>query len=259
MANPRQRRKARSSSHRPVSHSRHAKRNLKKTPPIRGPKALQDAWDSKLTVRQNYARLGLVVNLDPSAAGGVEKPLGAQQHQLAAEESQPIASTSSSTQASASKPSVPAGFGRIIRDASGKVLGVELNEEEENSGHTASIAHEDDVLMDDVESRIDQDARRQWATNFSKSTAPHFGQKNEELVHDLERISAPITGTTTLSIAVSGIGSRHASSGEVKYLTPLVKKHGSNVEAMAGDIKLNPEQRTVGQLRRALKKAGFLT
>lgn len=32
MANPRQRRKLRSSSHKPVSHSRHAKRNLKKTP-----------------------------------------------------------------------------------------------------------------------------------------------------------------------------------------------------------------------------------
>ena len=30
MANPRQRRKARSSSHRPISHSRHAKRNMKK-------------------------------------------------------------------------------------------------------------------------------------------------------------------------------------------------------------------------------------
>jgi len=32
MANPRQRRKSRSSSHKAVSHSRHAKRNLKKTP-----------------------------------------------------------------------------------------------------------------------------------------------------------------------------------------------------------------------------------
>lgn len=32
MANPRQRRKARSSSHRPVSLSRRAKKNLKKTP-----------------------------------------------------------------------------------------------------------------------------------------------------------------------------------------------------------------------------------
>lgn len=30
MANPRQRRKARSSSHRPISHSRNAKRNMKK-------------------------------------------------------------------------------------------------------------------------------------------------------------------------------------------------------------------------------------
>jgi hypothetical protein len=71
MANPRQRRKARSSSHRPISHSRHAKRNMKKVArksyapcilglnshdcfllAIRGPKALQDAWDKQKTVHQ---------------------------------------------------------------------------------------------------------------------------------------------------------------------------------------------------------------
>ena len=73
MANPRQRRKARSSSHRPISHSRHAKKNMKKVPrksyspcivnfnfltvmlvflAIRGPKALQEAWDKQKTVHQ---------------------------------------------------------------------------------------------------------------------------------------------------------------------------------------------------------------
>jgi len=47
------------------------------------------------------------------------------------------------------------------------------------------------------------------------------------------------------------------SSGEIKYLRPLISTYGNNVEGMAGDLKLNPEQRTVGQLRRALKKAGL--
>jgi nucleolar protein 16 len=47
------------------------------------------------------------------------------------------------------------------------------------------------------------------------------------------------------------------SSGEIKYLKPLLKTYGNNIEGMAGDLKLNPEQRTVGQLRRALKKAGL--
>jgi nucleolar protein 16 len=47
------------------------------------------------------------------------------------------------------------------------------------------------------------------------------------------------------------------SSGEIKYLEPLVKKFGDNVHAMSQDRKLNPEQRTVGQLRRALRKSGL--
>lgn len=78
MANPRQRRKARSGSHKAVRHSNNAKKNLKKQPrqssicillcqrnyvelvslylavAIRGPKVLQDAWDKHKTVRQKY-------------------------------------------------------------------------------------------------------------------------------------------------------------------------------------------------------------
>lgn len=78
-----------------------------------------------------------------------------------------------------------------------------------------------------------------------------------QLCLELERISASATGSTTLSVPLSGTGSRHVSSGEIKYLKPLLKTYGNNIEGMAGDLKLNPEQRTVGQLRRALKKAGL--
>jgi nucleolar protein 16 len=41
----------------------------------------------------------------------------------------------------------------------------------------------------------------------------------------------------------------------VAYLERLVKKHGGDVERMAKDRKLNPEQRTVGELRRGLRRA----
>lgn len=53
---------------------------------------------------------------------------------------------------------------------------------------------------------------------------------------------------------ISGIGSRYMSSGEIKYLEPLVKKYGEDVDGMWRDRKLNPEQRTVGELRRGLRK-----
>ncbi|KAJ7836993.1 ribosome biogenesis protein Nop16 [Mycena olivaceomarginata] len=69
MANPRQRRKARSSSHRPVSHARNAKRNPQKNTPcltselaIRGPAILSERWDK----RKNP--LGLIHTLNPSAS-----------------------------------------------------------------------------------------------------------------------------------------------------------------------------------------------
>jgi len=53
-----------------------------------------------------------------------------------------------------------------------------------------------------------------------------------------------------------GVGSRHVLSS-LKYIQPLVEKYGGNVKSMAFDLKLNPEQRTVGQLRRLLRKAGL--
>ena len=79
----------------------------------------------------------------------------------------------------------------------------------------------------------------------------------QHLWTELEQLSAASSSSTTLSVPISGIGSRHMSSGEIKYLEPLVKKFGADVHAMSQDRKLNPEQRTVGQLRRALRKSGL--
>jgi nucleolar protein 16 len=39
-------------------------------------------------------------------------------------------------------------------------------------------------------------------------------------------------------------------------LTRLVARHREDVEAMARDRKLNPDQRTVGELMRLIRKAG---
>jgi len=200
MANPRQRRKARSSSHKPVSHSRHARRNLKKTPrmssnefvdellnwwswpAIRGPKVLQDAWDNQKTVRQkwevstlplrhlssasclffpcflgsSYAQLGLVVTLDPSARGGVERPLGVGTSiEIPREQSSDSAFSN-----------VPNGFGRLVRDAAGNVTGFELDDD----GGDMQEPYEPVNLEDDLESRLDQAVRLKWASGFSSTT-----------------------------------------------------------------------------------------
>lgn len=67
-----------------------------------------------------------------------------------------------------------------------------------------------------------------------------------------------INGTALERVSVADTRAkiaRHPSQGEIKYLERLVDKYGEDVERMARDRKLNAEQRTAGQLRRALKKA----
>jgi len=74
---------------------------------------------------------------------------------------------------------------------------------------------------------------------------------------ELGKIAVNATGTTTMALPLSGAGPRHTSEGERRYLQRLVSKHGKDIDAMARDRKLNPEQRTSGQLRRALAVAGL--
>ena len=49
---------------------------------------------------------------------------------------------------------------------------------------------------------------------------------------------------------------RVLSEGETGYLSRLVARHGEDMEGMARDRRLNPDQRTVGELTRLVKKAG---
>ena len=106
----------------------------------------------------SYAQLGLVVTLDPSAHGGVERPLGA---------GTSIEPRKQSAFSNASS-NVPNGFGRLVRDAAGNVTGFELDDE------GANIQEPDEPvnLEDDLESRLDQAVRLKWATGILKSTAP---------------------------------------------------------------------------------------
>ncbi|ESK92890.1 ribosome biogenesis protein nop16 [Moniliophthora roreri MCA 2997] len=160
MANPRQRRKVRSSSYRPVSHSKNAKRNLKKMPPIRAPKVLQEAWNKRKTVRQNYAALGLIHDLNPSASGGAEI-IEVDVDQEDARASGPESSSSRSDvrpNGSRSGDSIPKGYGRIIRDEDGNILRIELAEEEKN----LSPAGNKNVDMEQLEPELDEAVKEKW-------------------------------------------------------------------------------------------------
>jgi len=248
MANPRQRKKSRSSAHKPV-HSRNPKKSLRKKPAIRGPKALQEAWDKHKTVRQNYALLGLVCDLNPLASGGAEtKP----QAPSAADADADVNMEVEAPAAGPSQPAataIPKGYGKIIRDADGNVLGVELSEavdddepvQDPDPNRARARQAEDTEEMRDPE--MDSRVRANWVTELGGGS-----KGGADVVKSLERLA---TGTPSS-------GPRHSSSLETNYLQRLVSKHQADVDAMARDRRFNPEQRTVGQLRRGLKKAGLL-
>ncbi|KAG5653271.1 hypothetical protein H0H81_001431 [Sphagnurus paluster] len=210
---------------------------------IRGPKILQEAWDDTKTVRQNYIALGLIHTLNPSAAGGVE-PLEVQER------------TEEIETASASKVEQPTqirkGFGKIIRDEAGNVVRIEMPEEDEEP--PAHNARDTEMTGPELESTV----VGAWVTDLGGSEKSKPDSGDSEVVKALERISTPLNpNATTLCASLTNAGPRHASSGEMNYLSRLVEKHGTNVEGMARDRRLNPEQRTAGALRRALVKAGL--
>ncbi|KAI0797873.1 ribosome biogenesis protein Nop16-domain-containing protein [Abortiporus biennis] len=245
MANPRQRRKLRSGSHTPVHHSRQAKRLLKKQPPIKGPKVLQEAWDKHKTVRQNYEALGLVASLNPNASGGSET-------RVQGEVKESVGEVVSHEE---KEGGIPKGYGRIIRDENGNIVDVELGESEEED--------EEERLPEDVFEDSKEKGAAEWVAVGSRgdSSSTHVVQGKHPLFRSRVDIGITyvITALEEMSQGGGGKMPRYTSLGELKTLRKLVEKHSDDVEAMARDRKLNVEQRTAGELRRAIQKAGGLS
>jgi len=253
MANPRQRRKARSGSHTAVHHSRRAKKLLKKQAPIRGPKVLQDAWDKEKTVRQNYDALGLLACLNPTESGGVERPRrngvnghsGSHEHSIVPRAGVAGDCSSSSQKEGDNKNSLPKGYGRIIRDENGDIVDVEMGEGEDGDDEVV-MGDVGETFHNDVASAATEEKLGEWVTLGGRSDARTLDASGRHVVHRLEELSKE-----------GGTGrARFTSAGERGELQRLVMKYGDDVEGMARDRKMNVDQRTSGQLRRAIAKAG---
>ncbi|SJL04527.1 uncharacterized protein ARMOST_07894 [Armillaria ostoyae] len=199
-----------------------------------------------------YAALGLVHDLNPSASGGAE-PLEETIDDLPPAQ---VAPDSEVAPGSGSM-KLPQGYGRIIRDDAGNVLRVELPEQDQEGDNTNSPGR--DIDMETLEPDVDQKVLQKWVADLGGSETRRPTGKDGDIVKELERLSAVPTNKTqtTLSIALTGSGPRHTAKGELEYLLKLVEKHGKDAEKMAKDRKLNPDQRTTGELRRALKRAGL--
>jgi len=208
---------------------------LKKTPPIRGPKLLQDAWDKHKTVRQNYAALGLVHTLNPLASGGAE-------HDPTKSSNLPTTFEhphSDSSQAASTSPTahIPRGYGKIIRDSDGNVVRVELGADDQDQAERPADG-------DEIQGLRDPEMDKQMMTNWVTELGGGRGS-GAAIVQSLEKFSS----------SSSTSGPRYTSSLETLYLSRLVRRH-EDVENMARDRRLNPEQRTAGELRRGIRRAG---
>jgi nucleolar protein 16 len=167
---------------------------------------------------------------------------------------------------------IPSGLGRIIRDETGQVVAVETGDDMDSPLPTrerdlveeaaaaavlslecqswVSLGHmpsTEDAKIDIIrgecgtpgasgDNRFDLDLLRNHHCRRSQSRSKLFLEALPD-VHSLPVVS------------------RFSSKGEVSFLQKLISRHGSDVEAMARDRKLNPDQRTEGQLRRAIRRA----
>jgi nucleolar protein 16 len=105
----------------------------------------------------------LVHDLNPVASGGGEKRLEPRYGLKAAEVSNediPVAREPSTAESSKS---LPKGFGRIVRDEAGNVIGVELPEEEDRQ----AIETEDET-MESLEPEISDEVRSRWTCHNSE-------------------------------------------------------------------------------------------
>lgn len=115
MANPRQRRKSRSSKYSGATKSakRAQNKRIHRAPTVMGPDVLRENWDKTLTTRQNYAKLGLAPSLGLPTGGLDRKDPYRHAEAPAKPSKQPRK-----------------GMARIVRDENGEVVDIVEGDEE---------------------------------------------------------------------------------------------------------------------------------
>ena len=96
----------------------------------------------------SYAKLGLALNLNPLANGGSERSTNTM-----IQEPSPLSPTKDTTN---DEPCIPSGFGRILRDDTGNIIGFEAS----NTGEHPSlgVAEVEGLVAD-----VDQAVHQRWA------------------------------------------------------------------------------------------------
>jgi nucleolar protein 16 len=220
MANPRQKKKARSGIAK-------ARRKPKSKKQLLNNTIIAANWDKTETLAQNYQRLGLTRRLN-KITGGVEKKvsdLGVEEHPSGLE----IGSTGRTAQ-------IEVGEAKIERDPeTGKIVRV-LDE----GTVQANPLH-------DPLNRFDSDSE-----NFDVGFDQHG--------HPTNGIAAKAANTAVVAQLEKEARrpekkyKHKQSEGEKAFIAELVAKHGDDYAAMARDMKTNYMQRSGGDLKRRVRK-----
>ncbi|KAL2844738.1 ribosome biogenesis protein Nop16 [Aspergillus pseudoustus] len=229
MGNIRQARKNRSSAPKQKPKRTGILKNGKKKINVLGNAIIAENWDRKLTLTQNYRRLGLVHRLN-APSGGSEK----RKTENGFEEAEDSLHIKGSVDAVVKNSAV--GETKVERDPeTGKILRViRPNEEEiEIAGRKHRRAN---PLNDPLNDLSDEDDD---STPQAKKSASHIVQQLE--------LQANKEGQAPKK-------PRHQSKREEEWITRLIERHGDNYAAMARDRKLNPMQQTPGDLQRRIEK-----
>lgn len=109
----------------------------------------------------SYAALGLVHTLNPSASGGVE-PLeaGSRPADSVPAAAETVDSTTTTVGA------IPKGHGRIVRDAEGNVVGVELAAGEDEDAENADADQDREMDMEELAPAVDGAVLGKWVTEL---------------------------------------------------------------------------------------------
>ncbi|CEL04689.1 Putative Nucleolar protein 16 [Aspergillus calidoustus] len=228
MGNIRQARKNRSSAPKQKPKRTGVLKSGKKKINVLGNAIIAENWDRKLTLTQNYRRLGLVHRLN-APSGGSEK----RKTENGFEEPEDSLHIKGSVDAVVKNAAV--GETKVERDPeTGKILRVIRADEEEIeiAGRKHRRAN---PLNDPLNDLSDEDDN---LNPQPKKSASHIVQQLERQAN--KEGQAPKKP-------------RHQSKREEEWVTRLIEQHGDNYAAMARDRKLNPMQQTPGDLRRRIE------
>ncbi|KIW96122.1 uncharacterized protein Z519_03189 [Cladophialophora bantiana CBS 173.52] len=187
-----------------------------------GNETIAKNWDRKLTLSQNYKRLGLSSRLN-AATGGTERKASKDKTDTKSIQRNPFA--------------IP---GPQAANITPQEVQVERDPE---TGHIVRVIRpetggaNDNPLNDPLNDIMDVERE------------PPMGQPANGIVTELE---AQVANEEEL--LAKKRRPRQQSQREEEWIAKLVEKHGDDIKAMVRDRKLNPMQQTEGDIARRVKK-----